>query len=273
MYAPRLLALVLCAVGLLPTTTAAQTDPSAVPDLSVDRPGFTESSDTVGRGFVQFEMGTSYEWSGHDGNRDRIFTAPLALMRVGLSKRLELRFSTDGYMLDTYGFGAAHAVTRGETDLEVGAKLVLFDHRHPVQLALIPMASLPTGKTGVTSGTVDPTVKVTWSADLPHGFDVSGNMNVERLGDTLGRYTESALTFSLGKALGERWSAYWETFGFLPKGRPGTAAWTVDGGITRTVGGNVQLDVEMGRGITASAPDWFISGGIGIRTAPFRSHR
>ena len=273
MHASRLLVLALCLTALLPAASAAQTDPSTVPELTIDRPGFTESSDVVGRGFVQFEMGTSYEGSGQDASRDRIFTAPLALMRVGVSKRVELRFSTDGYMMDTYGLGAAHAVTRGQTDLEVGAKFVVLDRSRRVQLALIPMASLPTGKAGVTSGTVDPTLKCTWSADLPRGFDVSGNVNIERLGDDIGRYTESALTFSLGKGLGERWGAYWEAFGFLPKGRPGNAAWTVDSGITRTFGSNLQLDVEVGRGITAAAPDWFISGGIGLRTAPFRGRR
>lgn len=273
MHACRLLALALCVLGLLPTASAAQTDPAPVPDLSIDRPGFTESSDVVGRGFVQFEMGTSYEWSGHDQNRDRTFTAPMALMRVGVSKRFELRLSTDGYMLDTYGLGAAHAVTRGQTDVEVGAKLLLLDGRRRVQAALIPMASLPTGKSGVTSGTVDPTLKFTWQADLPGRFDISGNMNVERLGDDLGRYTESALTVSLGRSYGEDWGAYWEAFGFLPQGRPGKTAWTIDGGVTRTVGGNLQLDVEIGRGVTSSAPDWFLSGGIGIRTAPLHRRR
>ena len=61
-----------------------------------------------------------------------------------------------------------------------------------------------------------------------------------RLGDDLGRYTEHALSLSLGHDLAGGWAGYWETYGFMPKGRPGTTAWTVNTGITHGIGGNAQ---------------------------------
>ena len=257
---------------LSPVSVFAQIE-SPLPELVTDRPDFTESSNVVGRGILQVEMGTTLESNGKDADRDRTLTTPLALMRIGVSKRIELRFGTDGYMLDTTGIGAAQAVTRGQSDLEVGAKVVLLDESHRVQFAVIPMASLPTGKAGITSGTVDPTVKLTWATSLPRNFALSGNANLERLGDDHGRYTESVLSFSLGHDLGLGWGGYWEAFGFMPKGRPGNAAWTVDTGITHGIGGNLQIDLEVGRGVTAAAPDWFIGAGVGIRTSLLRPRR
>lgn len=270
-YRSALAAAFSCLV-LSPVAVFAQAE-SPLPELVTDRPDFTESSNVVGRGIVQFEMGTTLESNGANADRDRTLTTPLALMRIGVSKRIELRFSTDGYMMDTYGLGAAQAVTKGQSDLEVGAKFVLLDEAHRVQMALIPMASLPTGKTGISSGTVDPTVKFTWATSLPRDFALSGNVNLSRIGDDLGRYTETGLSFSLGHDLGAGFGGYWEAYGFMPQGRQDATAWTVNTGVTHGIGGNFQLDLEVGRGITAAAPDWFIGAGVGIRSGLFWPRR
>lgn len=257
---------------IAPATLSAQ-DNGTLPDLVTDRPDFTESSDVVGRGIVQLEMGSTFESNTVDGDRDRTVSTPLALVRLGLSKRLELRFSTDGYIVDSLRTGFGQATVKGGADIEVGAKFVLSNGTatRGIQLALIPMASLPTGSDTMSSATVDPTLKFTWAKDLPNSFGLSGNYNVSRLGDDLGRYTEHALSLSLGHDLAGGWAGYWETYGFMPKGRPGSTAWTVNTGVTHGIGGNAQVDLEVGRGVTAAAPDWFVGVGVGIRTSALRS--
>lgn len=268
----RVLLSVASTLLLTPVSGFAQ-DNAGLPELVTDRPDFTESSDVVGRGIVQLEMGTTFESNRTAGDQDRTMSTPLALARIGVSKRLELRFSTDGFVLDSLRTGFGQATTKGQADLEVGAKFVLStgDATRGFQMAVIPMASLPTGSDAMSSNTVDPTVKFTWAKDLPKDFGLSGNYNVSRLGDELGRYTEHALSLSLGHDLMGGWGGYWETYGFMPQGRPGSAAWTVNTGVTHGIGGNAQVDLEVGRGVTAAAPDWFVGVGLGLRTSALRS--
>lgn len=244
-----------------------------LPELVTDRPDFTESSDVVGTGIMQLEFGTSFEGDGRSDARDRMVTTPLALLRVGVSRRVELRVSSDGYIVDRLDSGLGESTTRGQADLEVGAKLVLKDGASGFGMAIIPMMSLPTGADGVSSGTIDPTVKFTWATALPNDFGLSGNINVSRLGDELGRYTEPALSLSLGHGLPAGFGAYWEAYGFMPQGGERASAWTLNTGVTHSIGGNAQLDLEIGRGVTAAAPDWFVGVGFGIRTAALRPRR
>lgn len=271
-FVTRVLLTFATALILSPVSVLAQ-DNTGLPELITDRPDFTESSDVVGRGIVQLEMGTTFESNRTGADQDRTMSTPLALARIGVSKRLELRFSTDGYVLDSLRSGFGQATTKGQADIEVGAKFVLSNgaRTRGLAMAVIPMASLPTGSDAMSSDTVDPTVKFTWAKDLPRDFSLSGNYNISRLGDDLGRYTEQALSFSLGHDLAGGWGGYWETYGFMPKGRPGTAAWTVNTGVTHGLGGNAQVDLEVGRGVTAAAPDWFVGVGFGIRTSALRS--
>lgn len=257
--------------ALAPVSLFAQEPP--LPELVTDRPDFTESSDVVGAGIMQLEFGSTFESEGPADARDRVVTTPLALLRVGVGRRVELRFSTDGYIFDRVGSGLGQATVRGEADMEVGAKLVLRDGASGFGMAVIPMLSLPTGADAVSSGTVDPAVKFTWATSLPKDFGLSGNVNLSRLGDEFGRYTEHALSLSLGHGLPAGFGAYWEAYGFMPQGEGRSAAWTLNTGVTHGIGGNAQLDLEIGRGVTVAAPDWFVGVGVGIRTAALRPRR
>ena len=248
-------------VGVLSPVSLFAQEPQ-LPELVTDRPDFTESSDVVGAGIMQLEFGTSFEGDGQADARDRVLTTPLALLRVGVSRRIELRFGSDGYIFDRLGSGLGQATARGQADLEIGAKVVLRDGASGFGMAVIPMMSLPTGANSMSTGTVDPTVKFTWATNLPKAFGLSGNVNVSRLGDDLGRYTEQALSVSLAHGLPAGWGGYWETYGFMPQGDERASAWTVNTGVTHSMGGNAQLDLEIGRGVTAAAPDWFGGGGV-----------
>ena len=267
------LALVVCVLLSCPAAAWAQTD-ADVKELVTDRPDFTESSDVVGHLVVQLEMGANVAWTGEAGFRDRTVTLPLALLRLGISRRFELRLSTDGYVVNSFGRSIGAYTSKGRADMEVGAKYVLRDaDQGGFAFAVIPILSLPTGADGFSSGTVDPTFKFTWATNLPKAFDISGNVNVSRLGDSLGRYTEHVLSVSLAHALVGGWGGYAEVFGFTPHGRPDSSAWTVDAGVTHLLGENAQIDFEFGRGLTAAAPSWFVGTGVAFRTAALRRHR
>lgn len=260
--------------GLLLVLALARNGAAQATDLGelvTDRPDFTESSNVVGKGVMQFETGSSIEFDGTGDAHSRTVTLPLALMRLGVSKRLELRLSGDGGIFTTYGQGTSRFRTNAASDMEVGAKWVFLDREASgFAMAVIPMMSLPIGSAVSSSGSLDPTVKLTWAKSLPSGFELSGNYNVARLRDDLGRYSEQAHSVSLGHDIGAGFGMYWEGYGFITSGRPYGAAWTLNTGITHGIGGNTQLDLEIGRGVTAAAPDWFVGVGMGIRTAALR---
>lgn len=241
------------AVLALATAGFAQEAP-----LVTDRPDFTESSEVVGRKNLQFETGFSYESEDEQG----IVTAPSSLARYGLNDRVELRLSTDGYV------STGHGVTKadGFADLEVGAKVrLLYADKAGIDVSIIPMVSLPTGQDEISAGHPDPTVKFTWARDLPSGFGLSGNYNISSLSEGDARFTQQALSVSLGHDLPKGLGSYIEFFGFSPMQRGGDAGWILDGGVSRQFAGRLQFDIEAGRGLTAAAPDWFVGFGFAIR--------
>lgn len=159
---------------LLPVVAAAQT--TDVGELVTDRPDFTESSMVVGPGMMQLETGSSLEFDGRGDGRSRTLTTPLALMRLGISRTVELRLSSDGDIFTAFGQGSSRFSTNGFADVEVGAKWVFLDRKaQAFAMAVIPMVSVPVGTAIASSGTLDPTVKLTWAKSLPGGFDLSGN--------------------------------------------------------------------------------------------------
>ena len=82
---------VMSTLGVFAATASAQSVEGRAPELVTDRPDFTESSDVVGAGLVQFEMGTTFESEGQADARDRAMTFPLGLVRI----RVELPRSLD----------------------------------------------------------------------------------------------------------------------------------------------------------------------------------
>jgi hypothetical protein len=232
-------------------------------DLVTDRPDFTESSLVVGVGLWQLETGMAFE--GDDAGA-RAFAAPQALLRLGLSRRVELRLGASGFLAERPGTGVDQAT--GASDFEVGAKVTLLDEaRHGIGVSLIPIVSLPVGSDAFSSGGVDPTLKITWARELPRGFGLSGNVNVMSETEADERVGRHAWSFSLGHDLAFGWGGYAELYGFSSLERGGDAAWTFNGGLTRGIGDDRQFDVSIGRGITDAAPNWFVSAGFSLRGA------
>ena len=233
-----------------------------VPELVTDRPDFTESSEIIERGSLQFESGVNYESDAESGLLSRAFSAPTALLRIGLGHRAELRVGADGLVTTS----VAGSRVSGYSDVELGAKIRLFDQRSlGVDLAVLPMVSLPTGSDDFSSGAADPTVKITWARDLPAGFGLSGNVNASSISEDGRRFHQQALSASLGHDLVAGFGSYVEVYGFSKMSPDDGRGVTVDGGVSHLIGGDIQFDIETGRGLTAAAPDWFIGVGIAIR--------
>jgi hypothetical protein len=236
------------------------------PEFVTDRPDFTESSEVVGRGLVQVESGFTLE--GDQNNR--AITTPAILARIGLTSRVELRVGGEGF-LRSWNSGQPGSAVSGGSDMEIGAKVKVLNFSN-FQAGVIPAVSIPTNNPAFSSGAYDPSIKATWATTLPRDFDLSGNFNVSSPTDALGRFTQSAVSLSLGHELVGGWGGYWEAFSFTPMERGANTGWTLNSGVTRSVGRDMQIDIEAGRGVTADAPDWFFGFGFAIRR-PFVPRR
>lgn len=260
--------LLMCASAVFAQTS--QSTPRATtadtPGLVTDRPDFTESSEVVGRRTVQLETGFTLESDRSGGVGNRSISTPAVLVRIGVGSRLELRLGGDGF-LHGWTPGAESSSVSGHSDLEFGAKLKVLAVE-ALDLAVIPIVSIPTHDDRYSSGTFDPTVKITWATTLPRDFGLSGNVNVSRPSDPQGRFTQQAISVSLAHDLARGWGGYWEAYAFTPKERGLGAGWTVNTGVTRSLGDDIQLDVEVGRGVTSEAPDWFVGFGFVVRSRP-----
>jgi hypothetical protein len=237
-----------------------------MPALVTDRPDFTESSEVVGHRTVQIETGFTLESDRAGGMRVHSITTPAVLARIGVGSRFELRLGGDGFLhawTPSDGKGGAS----GHSDIELGAKLKILGIE-ALDLAVIPIVSIPTHDDDYSSGTVDPTVKLTWATTLPRDVGLSGNINVARPSDPQGRFTQQAVSVSLAHDLLGGWGGYWEAYTFTPMERGLGSGWTLNTGVTRSLGADMQLDVEVGRGVTSAAPDWFVGFGFVVRSRP-----
>ena len=247
---------------LLASVARAQAEfPAAdLGELVTDRPDYTESSEVVGRGVMQNEMGTVFEMDRASGTKTLSMGTPL--LRFGVSKKWELRVASDG-VVSQRGGGAS---LRGLGDIEFGLK---FKFRQESKwlpaLGVIPFVGMPTGAQAFTSGKFDPGFKLTWSKDVPLGFGLSGNLNAARVTGSSARFTQKAVTLSIGHDLIAGLAGFWEAFAFAPLDNGTGPNWVYDMGLTRMVGRNAQWDATWGHRVGPTGPDYFIQFGYTVR--------
>jgi hypothetical protein len=251
-----------------PESASATRDTPNIGDIAPDRPGLGDGSGIVGRGVWQIETGWSFESAHPDGADGAVLhelVLPLALFRLGVTDRFELRVGADGLLSDTSSSPGSRRLS-GRSDVEVGAKLKLIESaRTGFELSVLPIVSLPIGSSAFTSGGYDPTVEMAWTQSLPRGFSLSGNVTAASVSEDDHRFTQHILTVSVDRDIAAGWNGFAEAFRASSFERDGAAVWIVDTGATHRLGRQAQFDVSVGRGVTATAPDWFISAGISLR--------
>ncbi|MCL5746585.1 MAG: transporter [Acidobacteria bacterium] len=227
-----------CAL-LLAAAAAAQTETPA--GLGADGPAFAVGTEVVPRGILQLETGMEYAIDHEDGRRVSAWSHGETLARLGVWRRLELRFSTGG-------FERSHGEA-GWGDTGLGAKLLLFEEaRHRPALALVPEVSVPVGQARFGGGSWQSSLAVTCSKYLRR-WNLGGmfQSGPERAAGVYGIH-------ALGRAATFSAEAWHEG-----------EAWSAAAGFTREVGASLELDVSAGRHLGSGPPSCFILGRIVLR--------
>ena len=250
---------------LLPTASPAFAQQGTnVPELAAGRPGITESAGVAGPGVVQFEGGLELDVSRDAAAWSRTFLTP-SVLRVGLSSRFEVRLSGDGLTVERTP-SARHS---GLADLAVGAKYIVLDaKRAGVELAAIPALNLPSGANHLSSHRYQPSLFVSLARDLPAGFDLGASAGTTWTRDPEQRRTRAA-SLAIGHPVVGAWSGYGEIA--AADGDDGAVDWLGDAGLSRTIGRDAQIDVELGHRLAGGAPDWTFGAGLVIRHVSPRS--
>ncbi|HZU25203.1 MAG TPA: transporter [Bryobacteraceae bacterium] len=233
-------------------------------EISTDRPDFTEATDTVAVGSVQFETGVLLSQHDLASGPVRDIGGPQSLLRVGLANIAELRLGSNGFTLESLTTGGQRQRHGGGADPQVGAKVRLWEeHRYLPAFAVIGNLTLPGGNIWFTRGSLVPELDLCWSKSLRGGFETGGNVNFLRVIDE--HVTEHAASFTVGHGLSRALDAYAEVYRISPIADDEAAHWIANGGIARRLGANMQIDTEVGHSMNARTPYWFIGAGFAIR--------
>ena len=255
-----LMALILA--GMLPLHGQDQpASPASSGPINTDRPAVTNSSVVVPAGAFQVENG-SLETSSQGQS---VVDGPETLVRIGVAKRTELRFTTPDY---DYDLNSYRGVGSGFGDFALGVREQLGPTRGGFDVSAILFLSFPTGARTVSSGGYDPGLQLPWSRTLSAKWTSAGMFSLYWPTQGHTRNLAGQSTFLLDRQLTGPWDAFVEYAGTFPeRGGPQNL---LHFGTAFKIAKQHQLDFHVGVGLSSAAPDHFIGVGYSFKFQGFR---
>ena len=233
--------------------------------IQTDRPSVSNSTSTVPPGALQIEGGVDYSRSRVSGGPDERQFVLGALLRAGLTDRLEVRL--DGAPLvrlrsaenDT-GFG----------DPTLGVKYRFLDSREGSwwpSLGLLPFVKLPIAREPIGSERVDFGLTALASVDLPWQLSLDANAGLVAIGQSNrdAFLLQEVVSASLSRQIGERWSIFVEVFYASPAERGAHDIVGLDTGIQFFLTPRVALDAAAQTSFGGPGPDYAFRAGVSVR--------
>ena len=243
------------ATSVAPIAVPPQATP--LPALTPDRPGFTNGSDIVLPHRTQVEVGMAQTRASSANGGAITNDYPEALICTGLTPKLELRIGLPDYANQpgtASGFG----------DASLGVKYKVYQSKDGnTKAALTPAVTIPTGKTGFTSGHVDPLLTLGAQTISGARWGISANLALSDPTQNGSRVFTVAPSAAASYQITGALSAYGELYDNIPK--TGATSPIADGGFTYLVNPNLQFDIETGAGLATGAPTRFFGGGVSVR--------
>ena len=207
--------------------------------IITDRPDQTESSFTVGAANFQIESGITVGSDYEERNQLITFTHPSTLLRVGLTKNIELRLVTElNSSLKT------DVPKTGFSDLEVGTKIHLFSTEKSA-MAIISHLSLPTGDPQYSEGQNGMSHLLAVSHELTDRMALGYNLGFSKIKQQPSIFTYA---FSLGIGINDKVGVYIEPYGTMQSTKQYEI--NADAGFTYLLHKNLQADFSFGTGLS-----------------------
>lgn len=233
--------------------------------LMTDRPGFTFSGMTVGRGVFQAELGLPSVMLDDLGDEEMRSTSLFALLRYGVTERLELRVGGPLYTERRVEMAGMRNTERGFGDVEVGLKWgLLHNQGSRPAVALIPSVILPVGEDGFTAD--DPVYQLNLAAEwMSADWDLMTTAGILD-GKSGGQgYNQETLAVWLGRTLSSGWIPYGEAV-YISTDLDGASDSSFLGaGFKYLISDDLQFDASVDRGLTEESPDWMLGLGFSAR--------
>ncbi|MBS1259520.1 MAG: hypothetical protein MAG551_02592 [Candidatus Scalindua arabica] len=216
------------------------------PDFNAGRPGATETSTPVPKGFYQLESGGTYS-GGTTGN---------IMMRTGITDRLEVRFSFDDLAAppsSVYGgvMGGLMFKIRDESD------------RGP-ETAFVATVSVP-NEGGLSFNGSEYNLIATFSKSITHLVSAGWSVGTTVYKHDIKQTSDVLYTATLGYQLSEKTGVFIEMYGGSPSSDFNQITHTIDGGIMYQLHDIIQIDVNGGLAMSGEGEDPFFDIGFAYR--------
>jgi len=263
---PRLHAVLLLLACSAPCAHAQSDDNDAI---SADRPNVANSSQVVGGGRVQLEIGVNWDRQRNDDLHVHTLSTP-ALLRIGVGDTTELRIETDGRSIghEVDQATGARTTSAGWNATSIGFKWHFADGEgvYPA-LGLIGNVMLPTGSGALRTKGLLPQVALPAEWDLPDDWSlaVTSGAGID-LDDRGARYRYGILAASLGKKLTEHADGFFEVAApQIASASHGGNQVQVDLGLSWRLNRNCQVDAMVVHGLNKNTPDLSLAFGLSVR--------
>jgi len=258
-------------------------------EIQTDRPDFTESSTTVGKGRIQLETGYTFTRDRANGMRLSANSFPEALLRIGLlAEWFELRIGQNFDFESTRMPDGSVETARGAEDLYLGVKLALTEQKkYFPEMALVFQMTVPSGSKDLTAQEVLPGINWLYGWDVVKDrLSIGGSTQGNRMFGTVllpaftgtgelqepveGKHSflEIAQSLTVNYSLTRKLRSYTEWFAFFPHSSLDPEVgpeYYLDGGFTYKFTPNTQFDIRAGFGLNRHADDFFAGSGISFR--------
>ena len=246
--------------GMVPLSAQDQSPGvNTVGPIATDRPAVTNSSVVVPAGSLQMENG----FLETSSQGQSVLDGPESLIRFGIAKRTELRFTVPDYFHNLSAGGAS-----GFGDFAFGVKQQLGPTPGKFDVSVILFLSCPTGASGVSSGGYDPGLQVPWSRTLSTNWTAAGMFSVYWPTQGPTRNVTGESTFLLDRQLTKPWDAFVEYAGDFPE--VGGPRHLLHFGTALKVTQQQQIDFHVGVGLSTAAVDQFVGIGYSFRFQTIR---
>ncbi|EGF32095.1 hypothetical protein IMCC9480_2968 [Oxalobacteraceae bacterium IMCC9480] len=234
--------------------------------IVTDRPDFVESSDVVGNGRFQAEMGLAIERTRRDANRTRTMSTPV-LLRIGTGDAWELRVETDGRMVQHNDdvVQGTRQTERGWADVSIGTKWHVMDERDgSPSIGMLAHIDIDSGSSTLRGNGWRPSLRLVAEWDMPAGMSLGVMPGLALDKNPEGKRNWNGIFAAvLGKSLTEQTRAFVEiALPQIARARHGGTVATFDIGMAHLLSPRWQVDIAFYKGLNRNTAD--LTGTIGL---------